>query len=59
MATQVRPCPRCFKLMWLKEELLEHEDENTIRTTCPHCKSLVRVRLVIEGPNATGPKMGH
>ena len=59
MATQVRSCPKCFQLMWLTHiqyELLDHE---TVRTKCPHCGSTVRFKLVSEGSNATGPKMGH
>lgn len=59
MGTQVRSCPKCFQLMWLKEDQIEVLDENTIRAKCPHCDTLVRVKLVTEGANATGPKMGH
>ena len=59
MATQVRSCPRCFQLMWLKEDQLELLDDTTVRTTCPHCHALIRFSLVIRGANATGPKMGQ
>ncbi len=57
--TKVRGCPRCFKLMWIKDEDLEVVDEKTVRTTCPHCHEVVRLKLVSEGSNAAGPKMGH
>ena len=57
--TKVRSCPRCFKLMWIKEEDLQVVDEKTVRTKCPHCQELVRLKLVSEGSNAAGPKMGH
>lgn len=57
--TKVKSCPRCFKLMWLKDEDFEYVDENTVRATCPHCHELVRLKLVIEGDRAAGPKMGH
>lgn len=59
MATQVRSCPKCFRLMWLKDDQVEVLDENTVRTTCPHCQSTVRFSLVSQGANAIGPKMGH
>jgi len=59
MATQVRTCPKCSLLMWVKEEEIEQQDENTIRLKCPHCHETVRFKLVSEGSNATGPKMGH
>lgn len=59
MATQVRSCPKCFQLMWLKEDQLERLDEATIRAKCPHCGSTVRFKLVSAGENAAGPKMGH
>ncbi|BFU95113.1 MAG: conserved protein of unknown function [Nitrospira sp.] len=59
MATQVRSCPKCFQLMWLKQHDYELLDEHTIRAKCPHCGSLVRFKLISEGANATGPKMGH
>jgi hypothetical protein len=59
LMTKVKSCPRCFKLMWLKESDLEHLDENTVRTKCPHCQELVRITLVSVGSNAAGPKMGH
>jgi phage FluMu protein Com len=45
--------------MWVKDENIEQLDENTIRMKCPHCQELVRFKLVTQGPNATGPKMGH
>ena len=59
MATQVRSCPKCFQLMWLKDDQYERLDEETIRGKCPHCGSTVRFKLVSAGENATGPKMGH
>lgn len=59
MATQVRTCPKCSQLMWLKEGDYEPVDEETVRAKCPHCASLVRFSLVTTGANATGPKMGH
>ncbi|MGH7231393.1 MAG: hypothetical protein ACREJU_08540 [Nitrospiraceae bacterium] len=45
--------------MWLKDGDVELLDENTIRTKCPHCQELIRFKLVTEGSNAAGPKMGH
>ena len=59
MATQVRTCPRCAQLMWLKEDQYERLDEDTIRGKCPQCGSMVRFKLVSQGENAAGPKMGH
>lgn len=59
MATKVRTCPKCFQLMWVKDEDIEHPDENTIRLKCPQCQEIVRFKLVSEGANAAGPKMGH
>jgi RNase P subunit RPR2 len=59
MATQVRTCPMCAQLMWLKEDQYEQLDEETIRGKCPQCGSIVRFRLVSQGDNAAGPKMGH
>lgn len=59
MATQVRSCPKCFQLMWLKPSEYESLDEETMRAKCPHCGSVVRFKLVSQGENATGPKMGH
>ena len=59
MATQVRSCPKCFLLLWLKENGYELLDDETVRAKCPHCGSIVRFKLVSEGANATGPKMGH
>ena len=43
----------------MKDEDIELLDENTIRTKCPHCSELVRFKLVTQGSNAAGPKMGH
>lgn len=45
--------------MWVKDDEVEVLDETTIRTKCPHCHELVRLKLVTQGSNATGPKMGH
>ena len=45
--------------MWLKANDYEPIDEETVRTKCPHCGSTVRFKLIYEGDNATGPKMGH
>jgi hypothetical protein len=45
--------------MWVKDEDLEILDEKTIRTKCPHCHELVRLKLVSQGANSAGPKMGH
>lgn len=59
MATQVRTCPKCFQLMWLKDEQFEPVNEETIRAKCPHCGATVRIKLVSAGANACGPKMGH
>jgi len=59
MTTQVRTCPRCAQLMWLKEDQYERLDEETIRGKCPQCGATVRVKLVSQGENAAGPKMGH
>jgi hypothetical protein len=59
MSTQVRSCPKCFQLMWLKPDQYESVDAATVRAQCPHCRSTVRFSLVSEGANATGPKMGH
>ncbi|MCP9451070.1 MAG: hypothetical protein NNA23_00130 [Nitrospira sp.] len=59
MSTQVRTCPKCFRLMWLKSEQYELVDDVTIRTKCPHCHATVRFTLITQGANATGPKMGH
>ena len=57
--TRVRSCPRCSQLMWLKDKDVEVLDEDTIRAKCPHCHELVRLKLVTQGSNAAGPKMGH
>jgi RNase P subunit RPR2 len=59
MTTQVRTCPKCAQLMWLKEDQYERLDEDTIRGKCPLCGSMVRFKLVSQGENAAGPKMGH
>lgn len=59
MPTQVRSCPKCFQLMWLRENDYELLDEEAVRAKCPHCGSTVRFKLVSEGANAAGPKMGH
>lgn len=59
MATQVRTCPRCSLLMWIKDQDIEYPDESTMRVTCPHCHLTVTFKLVTEGANAAGPKMGH
>lgn len=56
---QVRTCPKCNLLMWLKDEEIEYLDEDTIRVRCPHCQQLSRFKLVTMGANAAGPKMGH
>jgi len=45
--------------MWIKDEDLEYPDENTMRVKCPHCHQTVTLKLISEGANATGPKMGH
>lgn len=45
--------------MWLKQDECELLDEQTIRAKCPHCGFAVRFKLVSQGENATGPKMGH
>ncbi|MBM4124476.1 MAG: hypothetical protein FJ246_05935 [Nitrospira sp.] len=59
MATLVRTCPKCRKLMWVKDEQMTSLNDSTIRMTCPHCRQLVRLSLVTQGENAAGPKMGH
>ena len=59
MTTQVRTCPKCAQLMWLKEDQYERLDEDTIRGKCPQCGSMIRFKLVSQGENAAGPKMGH
>ena len=45
--------------MWLKPSDYESLDEETVRAKCPHCGSAVRFKLISEGENAAGPKMGH
>ena len=57
--TRTRTCPKCGQLIWMKDADIELLDENTIRTKCPHCGELVRFKLVTQGSNAAGPKMGH
>ncbi|TAJ32126.1 MAG: hypothetical protein EPO64_01720 [Nitrospirae bacterium] len=59
MPTLVKACPKCSKLMWIKEEHIKPLDDNTIGMTCPHCHQSVRFSLVTRGDNAVGPKMGH
>ena len=59
MTTQVRSCPRCHQLMWVKKEQIEYPTDDTMRVTCPHCQHAVTLKLVTEGDNASGPKMGH
>ncbi len=59
MSTQVRSCPKCFQLMWLRADEYEILDAETVRAKCPHCENLARFKLVTTGPNALGPKMGH
>lgn len=59
MTTKVRACPRCDLLMWIKDEDIEYPDENTMRAKCPHCQQIVTMKLVVQGSNSTGPKMGH
>lgn len=55
----VKACPRCSRLMWVKEEDVVYPDELTMQMTCPHCRQTVRLKLVTQGANAAGPKMGH
>jgi predicted RNA-binding Zn-ribbon protein involved in translation (DUF1610 family) len=55
MTLPPRDCPYCGKLMWVKDESIEWVDEDTIRFHCPHCKTLVRRKLVEVGANAAGP----
>jgi len=45
--------------MWLGSEQYQLLDEETVSATCPHCNSTVRFKLVTQGANAAGPKMGH
>lgn len=59
MSTQVRSCPKCSHLMWLKPDEHEVLDDETVRAKCPHCGSAARFKLVTVGANALGPKMGH
>jgi len=49
----------CKELMWLKEDQYEQLDTETIRGKCPRCGSTVRFKLISQGENAAGPKMGH
>lgn len=59
MSTQVRTCPKCFQLMWLRADEYEILDAETVRGKCPHCGNVARFKLVTTGSNALGPKMGH
>ena len=59
MGTQVRACPKCFKLMWIKDDQIQYPDDNTMQYQCPHCSETVRFTLMTTGTNADGPKMGH
>ena len=45
--------------MWIKDEDVEYVDDNTIRAKCPHCQQTITMKLVVQGSNAAGPKMGH
>jgi len=45
--------------MWLKDDQYEVLNAETVRSKCPHCGATVRFKLVAEGSNAAGPKMGH
>jgi endogenous inhibitor of DNA gyrase (YacG/DUF329 family) len=55
MTIPPRPCPYCGKLMWVKDETIEWIDENTVRFPCPHCRALVRCKMVDLGATAAGP----
>jgi hypothetical protein len=55
MPVPVKACPFCKKLMWVTDESIEWIDETTFRFPCPHCRALVRRRLVEVGANAAGP----
>ncbi len=55
----VKTCPRCGLLMWVSDEAVEHPDPDTVRVTCPHCRATSSFKLVTQGENAAGPKMGH
>ncbi len=55
----VRTCPRCSRLMWVKDEEVDYPDERTMRMKCPHCQQTVRITPVSQGATAAGPKMGH
>lgn len=59
MATPVRTCPKCSKLMWLTPEHMTECDDTTVRVACPNCQATVRISLISRGANAVGPKMGH
>lgn len=59
MPMLVRKCPKCGLLFWTKEEEIEYPDPNTMRVTCQHCRQVLRIPLVVQGPNAGAPKMGH
>jgi len=45
--------------MWIKEDQVEILDEDTIRAQCPQCGATSRFKLVTQGANSSGPKMGH
>jgi predicted RNA-binding Zn-ribbon protein involved in translation (DUF1610 family) len=45
--------------MWLKQQEYEIIDDQTVRAKCPQCGEMVRFKLVTQGENAAGPKMGH
>jgi phage FluMu protein Com len=45
--------------MWIKDEQVEYVDENSIRVKCPHCQHVSTFKLITQGSNAAGPKMGH
>jgi hypothetical protein len=45
--------------MWIKDQDIHYPDEYTMQVKCPHCQATVTLKLVVEGSNAAGPKMGH
>jgi hypothetical protein len=45
--------------MWIKEDQFEILDEDTFRARCPQCGAASRFKLITEGANSYGPKMGH
>ena len=55
MQAPVKPCPYCEKLMWVTDDSIEWLDEQTIRFPCPHCRQLVRRKMVDLGDTAAGP----